>query len=65
MSLLLKALLNGGDFKDALAANGKAIQDVAARKTVRSFKVTRNNGFITTEIYPELTQVAVEATAKT
>lgn len=54
MSILLKALLNGANFEEALVANGKAIRKVAARKTVRSFKVTRHNGFISTEIYPEL-----------
>jgi hypothetical protein len=61
MSILLKALLNGADFKEALAANGKAIRKVAARKTVRSFKVTRHNGFISTEIYPELSDETEDA----
>jgi hypothetical protein len=61
MSILLKALLGGADFKEALAANGKAIRKVAARKTTRSFKVTRHNGFISTEIYPELSEDAEDA----
>lgn len=54
MSVLLKALLNGANFEEALAANGQAIRKVAERKTNHSFKVTRYNGFISTEIYPEL-----------
>lgn len=56
MSVLLKALLNGANFEEALDANGKAIHQVAARKTTRSFKVTRHNGFISTQIYPELSE---------
>jgi len=54
MSLLLNALLNGASFEEALEASGKAIGQVASRKSKLSFKVTRHNGFISTEIYPEL-----------
>lgn len=56
MSVLLKALLNGATPREALDANGRAIRKVAARKTTRNFKVTRYNGFISTQIYPELSE---------
>lgn len=58
MSLLLDALLNGASFEEALEANGRAIRQVASRKSKLSFKVTRRNGFISTEIYLELREQA-------
>lgn len=61
MSVLLKALLSGANFEEALDASGKAIHQVAARKTSRSFKVTRHNGFISTQMYPELAEEKEEA----
>lgn len=55
MSLLLKAFLNGATQEEALAASTRELSKIAARKNKFSFRVTHRNGFITTEIYPELT----------
>lgn len=53
MSALLEVLLNGHTLQQVLEQSAQARQEMAARKTVRTFKVTNNNGFITTDLYPE------------
>jgi|GEM_PF-2023751 len=48
---LLTILLNGSTFDQAIEQSKLALQEMAARKNTRTFKVTNNNGFITTQLY--------------
>lgn len=57
MSKLLKALLGDATFEQALEANGKELQKIAARKP-RKFKTTNKNGYRTTELYPSIDKLS-------
>lgn len=63
MSRLLKALLNGATFAEALQASGQAIHAVAARRPA-SFKATCRKGYVTMPLYPELRFPAMRHAAR-
>lgn len=52
MTLLLNLLLGGKNLDATLAQGAKELKSVGARKNPRSFRVTKGDGFATTEIYP-------------
>jgi len=53
MSTALDTLLNGATLEEFALANGKAIHEIASRKTRQPAKVTQHVGFISVEMYPE------------
>ena len=61
MSLLLDALLVDGSLEKTIEANGEALHRMMSRKNVRTFKVTRDHGYIAMQLYPEAADEEAQA----
>ena len=52
MSKILEVLLAGRTLDETLSRGAKEIKRIGGESSVRVFRVTRDNGFVTTELYP-------------
>jgi len=52
MSSILDALLGGRTIDESLTQGAKRIKIIGGQSNVREFRVTKDNGFTTTELYP-------------
>lgn len=52
MSKILEVLLAGRTLDDAIQNGAKGIQRIGKASQVRAFRVTKDTGLVTTELYP-------------